>query len=197
MIATMDNSLATQTADSGDEMDVGTGRHATVWTSTTIETPLGTMLAVAGDDGLVVLDFTDRAGLASDVERRRRTVGSPPITPGEHRHLAAARRQLADYFAGRRWTFDLPLRPIGTPFQRSAWAALTAIPPGQTRTYGQQAAAMGSPAAVRAVGRANGSNLLCVVVPCHRVIGSTGHLTGYAGGTDRKAWLLRHERVLT
>ena len=101
--------------------------------------------------------------------------------------------QLREYFAGERRVFDLRLRALGTDFQRRAWQALVAIPYGETRTYGQQAAALGSPNASRAVGRANSLNPLPIVVPCHRVIGSNGQLTGFAGGLQRKRWLLEHE----
>src|SRR6185369_13348044 len=105
---------------------------------------------------------------------------------------------LREYFAGERAEFDLPLEPEGgTPFQRRAWTALREIPFGQTRTYGEQARAIQQPTAVRAVGAANGRNPIGIIVPCHRVIGSDGKLTGYAGGMAAKQWLLEHEaRVL-
>ncbi len=108
--------------------------------------------------------------------------------------LREAARQLDEYFVGQRRTFELPLAPEGTPFQRAAWAALTAIPFGETRSYGDQARAIGRPKAVRAVGGANGRNPIAIVVPCHRVIGSDGSLTGYGGGEAAKRWLLAHER---
>lgn len=124
------------------------------------------------------------------------------VPPDAHRPdeplLRRALEQLREYFAGARLSFDLPLDPVGgTPFQRRAWQALRAIPFGQTRSYGDQARAIGTPAAVRAVGAANGRNPLGIVVPCHRVIGSDGKLTGYGGGLPAKQWLLAHEaRVL-
>lgn len=105
----------------------------------------------------------------------------------------AAARQLTEYFAGTRHAFDLPLAPQGTPFQRLAWEALQQIPYGQTRSYQEQAAAIGRPAAVRAIGTANGRNPLSIIVPCHRVIGANGSLTGYGGGLGAKQWLLAHE----
>ena len=101
--------------------------------------------------------------------------------------------QLQEYFSGTRQTFDLPLDVSGTAFQQEAWVALQQIPYGTTLTYQQQATAMGRPAAVRAVGTANGRNPLSIVVPCHRVIGANGSLTGYGGGLHRKRWLLSHE----
>ena len=107
--------------------------------------------------------------------------------------LLEAERQLREYFAGQRQTFSLPLDPRGTAFQKNVWAALLSIPFGETRTYGELARQLGTPAASRAVGAANGRNPLSIVVPCHRVIGSTGKLTGFAGGLDAKAYLLRLE----
>jgi methylated-DNA-[protein]-cysteine S-methyltransferase len=114
--------------------------------------------------------------------------------PGEREVLDLAITQLEEYFAGVRTQFDLPLDPGGTAFQRQAWAALRAIPFGETMTYGEQAAEMGDARKARAVGSANGQNPIPIVVPCHRVIGSTGKLTGFAGGLGVKAWLLEHER---
>jgi methylated-DNA-[protein]-cysteine S-methyltransferase len=111
--------------------------------------------------------------------------GDPRAEP-----FASAARQLGEYFAGRRTVFDLPLAPAGTQFQRRVWAALQAIPYGQTSSYGQLAQAVGSPSASRAVGLANGRNPIAVVVPCHRVIGADGSLTGYGGGLERKRYLL-------
>ena len=107
--------------------------------------------------------------------------------------LVETERQLGEYFSGRRKAFALKLDPSGTPFQRSVWNALLTIPRGQTRTYAQIAGQIGRPTTVRAVGAANGQNPIAIVVPCHRVIGSTGKLTGFAGGLDAKAWLLALE----
>ena len=107
--------------------------------------------------------------------------------------MAEAKKQLDEYFAGRRTRFDLPLAPCGTPFQLRAWRALQEIPYGVTCSYGEQARAMGQPRAVRAVGAANGHNPIPIVVPCHRVIGGDGRLTGYAGGLDIKKFLIELE----
>jgi methylated-DNA-[protein]-cysteine S-methyltransferase len=107
--------------------------------------------------------------------------------------LRAAAAQLAEYFAGKRRTFDLPLAPHGTPFQLAVWSALRAIPYGETRNYAELARAIGRPTASRAVGAANGKNPLGIIVPCHRVIGASGALTGYAGGLSAKRWLLELE----
>jgi len=121
---------------------------------------------------------------------------APPATPGTTPLLARAAAQLAAYFAGERHTFDLPLAPAGTPFQHRVWDALLDIPYGEVRSYGELARALGRPAASRAVGFANSKNPISIIVPCHRVIGARGALTGYAGGMTAKAWLLEHERRL-
>lgn len=159
-----------------------------------LETPLGPMLAVASEDGVCLLDFVDRRGLEGAVARLRRKHGAA-IVPGPNRHLAQLRRELQEYFAGVRTRFDVAVVPqAGTEFQRRAWEYLRKIPYGETRTYAGQAKALGSPGAVRAAGSANGRNTLAIVVPCHRVIGSNGELTGYGGGVARKRWLLDRER---
>jgi methylated-DNA-[protein]-cysteine S-methyltransferase len=107
----------------------------------------------------------------------------------------ALQRQLEEYFAGRRTTWDLELRPSGTPFQLAVWSALRDIPYGATVGYGELAAHIGRPSAARAVGAANGANPISIVIPCHRVIGADGSLTGYGWGVEQKAWLLAHERA--
>lgn len=105
-------------------------------------------------------------------------------------------RQLAEYFGGERRSFDVALAPVGTPWQRAVWAALLEIPYGETITYTELAARAGRPGAARAAGAANGRNPIAVLIPCHRVVGTSGALTGYAGGVDAKAWLLAHERAV-
>lgn len=156
-----------------------------------IETPVGTVLLVADADGAVrALDF---AGYEDRMMRLlRRHYGDAPLTDG----LAPerVREAVAAYFAGHLNALDgLTIKTGGTEFQRSVWAALRDIPAGQTRTYGQLATAIGRPKAVRAAGLANGQNPIAVIVPCHRVIGANGALTGFAGGLERKRWLLDHE----
>jgi AraC family transcriptional regulator of adaptative response/methylated-DNA-[protein]-cysteine methyltransferase len=158
-----------------------------------IETPLGPMLALADDRGLVLLEFIDRRGLERELQTLPRKLGRS-ILPGAHRYLEQIDRELASYFAGRSLEFLTPIAMGGSPFQRAVWNALLTIPPGTTRSYADIASAIGSRAAVRAVGRANGDNPLCLIVPCHRVIGADGTLTGYGGGLWRKQWLLEHER---
>lgn len=113
----------------------------------------------------------------------------------DHPVLAAATAQLAEYFAGERQEFDIPLDLTGTDFQRAAWSALVSVPFGETRSYRQQAEAIGRPKAVRAIGAANGRNPVPIVLPCHRIVGSDGSLTGYGGGLPIKEYLLNHEQA--
>lgn len=158
-----------------------------------IGTPLGTMLALADDAGLRLLEFVDRRGLERELLGLRRRLKCA-VVPGPHAVLDAVAAQLARYFSGEALTFDLPLAPVGSAFQRRVWAELGRIPPGRTRSYAEMAQRLGIPKGPRAVGRANGSNLLAIVIPCHRVIQADGTLCGYAGGLWRKQRLLDHER---
>ncbi|HEX7040218.1 MAG TPA: trifunctional transcriptional activator/DNA repair protein Ada/methylated-DNA--[protein]-cysteine S-methyltransferase [Trueperaceae bacterium] len=162
-----------------------------VLTAAWLDSPLGPMLAVADDDGLVLLEFVDRRGLETELRRLR---AKAAIVPGTNAVLESIEVELSEYFAGRRCEFATPLKPLGSEFQRSVWRELGRIPPGETRTYGQVAAALGRPTAFRAVARANGANQLSIVIPCHRVVNADGSLGGYGGGLPRKQWLLAHER---
>ncbi|GAA4428524.1 methylated-DNA--[protein]-cysteine S-methyltransferase [Bremerella cremea] len=157
-------------------------------------TPLGPMLAAGNDAGLCLLEFVDRKMLPKQFERISKLF-SQPILPGSHPVLAETARQLEEYFQGKRKTFDLPLRMDGTPFQSAVWQQLREIPFGETRSYQQLAVKVGKPTASRAVGRTNGDNRLAIVVPCHRVVRSDGHLCGYAGGLWRKKRLLQLEQA--
>ncbi len=163
-----------------------------------LPTPLGKMLAIASDEGIVLLDFVDRKGLERATQRLRQRFGArgkrAAIVPGTHRHLTQLSRELSEYFDGKRRKFDVPLAPRGSEFEQRAWRYLLTIEYGQTRSYADEARAIGCPRAVRAVGRANGMNYIGILIPCHRVIGSNGDLTGYGGGIARKRWLLDHER---
>lgn len=150
-----------------------------------LTTPLGPLLAATDGDALVSLEF----GAGRQTPRPDGDWEERPAAPV----LRATRKQLEEYFAGRRRVFDLPLAPEGTPFQLKAWQALRRIPYGETRSYGEQASAIGLPGAARAVGMANSRNPIVIVVPCHRVIGSDGSLTGFAAGIARKQALLRLE----
>ena len=160
---------------------------------TKVPTPIGEMLACAGLDGLYLLEFSDRPTLQRQLAAVQTQCGAT-IQPGENAHLRQIAEQLADYFAARRQCFSVPLRLSGTAFQCAVWRGLQAIPYGQTRSYKQQAAALGRPKAVRALANANGQNRMAIVIPCHRVIGADGSLTGYAGGLARKQFLLELER---
>ncbi|MEE8442003.1 MAG: methylated-DNA--[protein]-cysteine S-methyltransferase [Spirochaetia bacterium] len=154
-----------------------------------IPTPLGTMIAGATEDGLALLEFTDRRGMDGQMKVLRARTGRPLLAgrTTTHERLAA---ELADYFGGARRHFETPLLILGTPFQVRVWHALLAIPFGETRSYTEQAVHVGSPEAVRAVARANGANRIAILIPCHRVIGVDGKLTGYGGGLWRKRRLL-------
>lgn len=154
----------------------------------TMDSPVGKLRLIAGDSGLraILWGAEDAARIAS-IDESELVEGSIPV-------LDRAVAQLEEYFAGTRREFNLPLDPLGTPFQQSAWMVLRTIPYGRTISYGQQALQLGDPNKARAVGAANGKNPLSIVVPCHRVIGSTGQLTGFAAGLDVKSWLLDHER---
>lgn len=153
-----------------------------------------TILGYASPIG--VLTLVSNGAALSGVYFENHKPGGPPkdAQEGADKALDAARKQLDAYFAGRRESFDLPLALAGTPFQRSVWAELAHIPFGETITYGAIAAAIGKPAAVRAVGAAVGRNPVSIVLPCHRVLGASGALTGFAGGIERKRFLLAHEQ---
>jgi AraC family transcriptional regulator, regulatory protein of adaptative response / methylated-DNA-[protein]-cysteine methyltransferase len=158
-----------------------------------IDTPLGTMLAVADDAGLRLLEFTDRRALEREIPILRNRLRMN-VVPGEHRHLVTIRKQLGDYFSGKRLDFDLPLAPVGSEFQMRVWDLLRSIPVAETRSYSWMAKELGTAGGQRAVGRANGTNMISIVIPCHRVIRADGNLCGYGGGLWRKKWLLDHER---
>jgi len=146
---------------------------------THLPSPVGPLLLVKSSDGLLRLQFDEP---------------EPRDSRADAKAFRDEADQLAAYFAGDRDRFDLALAPRGTPFQLRVWRALQKIPFGRTATYGEIARAIGAPAASRAVGAANRVNPFAIVVPCHRVIGASGDLTGYAGGLPRKRWLLQHER---
>lgn len=150
---------------------------------TIVDTPVGSVTIVGGAAGIQGLYYAGHRPAPDETRFGDRDDAA----------LAPAAQQLRDYFAGDRTTFDLPLDPVGTPFQLRVWEALRDIPYGETRTYGWIAAAIGQPTAVRAVGLANSRNPISIIVPCHRVVGASGALTGYAGGVACKRTLLDHE----
>jgi len=159
---------------------------------TRFDTPLGPMRAIANEQGVLICDFIDRRDIDTTLARVEQQHG--PAIDGENDHLVTLRRELAGYFDKTITTFTVPLVPAGTEFELRMWDYLRTIPFGQTRSYGQQARETGDPAAVRAVGGANGRNFIAILIPCHRVIAANGDLTGYGGGIERKRWLLDHER---
>ncbi|MGH0030029.1 MAG: methylated-DNA--[protein]-cysteine S-methyltransferase [Myxococcota bacterium] len=155
----------------------------------TLETPIGRYTLVATRDGLSHVQPEGSASLPAD--------DAHAADPAARRHLDAAEAALDDYFAGRRRDFDdLALAPSGSAFQKQVWRALRRVPFGTTASYGEIARRIGRAGAARAIGGANHDNPLGIVVPCHRVIGADGRLTGYAGGLERKRWLLSHEGAL-
>jgi methylated-DNA-[protein]-cysteine S-methyltransferase len=167
-------------------------------TSLAFPSPVGELLLTASDRALKAVHFPN-----SPMGPLSVTWSSPavPLSAGrrggtEEEILERTGAQLAEYFAGTRTTFDLPLDPPGTAFERRVWDALRAIPYGTTVSYGELARRLGDGRATRAVGAANGKNPIPIIVPCHRVVGSRGELTGFGGGLERKRWLLEHEGVL-
>jgi len=161
-----------------------------------LPTPIGPLTLVASPSGLRAVlwsvdDTTRVPGVALDETPSRSDKGS---ARSEGAIIDQAAEELDEYFEGARRSFDVPLDPVGTAFQQRAWAALRTIPYGETVTYREQAERLGDRRKARAVGAANGRNPISIIVPCHRVVGSNGSLTGFAGGLDVKAWLLDHER---
>ncbi|MFT4604534.1 MAG: AraC family transcriptional regulator of adaptative response [Rhodothermales bacterium] len=160
-----------------------------------IETPVGPMMAAANEEALLLMEFADRRMLEKQVDRIQKRLKAP-LVPGENAVLRELQTQLDAYFSGALRDFDLPLKFTGTPFQETVWQHLLAIPYGTTTHYGAIAEQMGQPGAMRAVARANGDNRMAIIIPCHRVIGKDGKLTGYGGGLWRKRKLLDHEQGL-
>ncbi|MCI0710927.1 MAG: trifunctional transcriptional activator/DNA repair protein Ada/methylated-DNA--[protein]-cysteine S-methyltransferase [Chloroflexi bacterium] len=165
--------------------------HQPVLESAIIETKLGSMLAIASDDALHLLEFADRRGLERAVERLRKNAA---IVPGRSGPIDQIEAELQAYFAGKLAAFTTPVALNGTDFQQKVWQALCDIPCGETRSYAELAAEVGKPSAVRAVAQANGANQLAIIIPCHRVINADGKLGGYGGGLVRKKWLIEHEQ---
>lgn len=160
--------------------------NATALYSTITDSPVGSLTIVASDRGLRAILWP------GDGDGRVRP-GTSTNDP-DHLVIAGTVAQLDEYFSGERRSFDLPLDPLGTPFQQSVWTTLRSIPYAHTISYGEQAERLGDRRKARAVGAANGRNPISIVVPCHRVVGASGALTGFAAGVETKAWLLDHER---
>lgn len=160
-----------------------------------IETPVGTMYAAAIEEGICMLEFTDRKMLETEFKDLAKSLNAT-IVLGENSHFQTLEKELSEYFTGERTRFSVPLSPVGTAFQKSVWKALIEIPYGETWTYRKQSEFLGDAKKVRAVANANGMNKISIIIPCHRVIGSNGTLTGYGGGIWRKQKLLELEKAI-
>ena len=158
-----------------------------------INTPLGEMVAGATDEGVCLLEFSDRRMLPTEYKDLTRLLKTT-FEDGKNRHLKALKKQLKEYFDGKRKEFSIPLVTPGSEFQKAVWKELQNIQFGSTRSYHEQSIALNRPGSIRAIANANGTNRISIVIPCHRVIGSDGHLMGYGGGLKRKKWLLDHEK---
>ncbi|WP_306552769.1 bifunctional transcriptional activator/DNA repair enzyme AdaA [Chryseobacterium sp. WG23] len=160
-----------------------------------IETMLGTMIACADEKGICLLEFSDRKALPTELKSISKHLNAN-IVQGENPHFMTLEKELSEYFEGKRTVFTVPLSPVGTTFQIQVWDILQTIPYGRTRSYQEQADILGNPKSVRAVANANGFNKISIIIPCHRVIGSNGQLTGYGGGIWRKQKLLELEKAI-
>ena len=169
------------------------GEYNNILKASWLDTPLGPMLAICDDQFLHLLEFVDRRGLEREVERLRIKMKSA-IIPGNTALTTSIESELKSYFDGTLREFNTPINPQGSDFQKNVWKALMAIPYGETRSYLQQANAIGNGRAYRAVANANGANQLAIIIPCHRIINANGELGGYGGGINRKKWLLEHEK---
>jgi AraC family transcriptional regulator of adaptative response/methylated-DNA-[protein]-cysteine methyltransferase len=171
----------------------GKARNSECALAAWLRTPLGPMIAAATSRGVCLLEFTDRRMLETQLEILGRRL-KLPLVPGDSEWLAQLKAELAEYFAGTRRVFEVPLHVFGSPFQERVWQELLKIPYGETRSYEDVAKRVGSPGAVRAVGQANGMNRIAIVLPCHRVVNKSGKLGGYGGGLWRKRRLLALEQ---
>ncbi|NDK57005.1 bifunctional transcriptional activator/DNA repair enzyme AdaA [Pontibacter fetidus] len=170
-----------------------TGKAKNVILMNRLTTPLGPMLVCATEKGVCLLEFVDRRMLETEFRDLQKRLNAT-IIAGENEHIKQAKTEVEEYFAGQRKAFSLSLHTPGTVFQNQVWECLAQIPYGETRSYQQQAELLKNPDAVRAVASANGFNRIAIVIPCHRVIGKNGKLTGYGGGLERKQWMLEHEK---
>lgn len=170
-------------------------KHEKVVDLKRIETPLGTMIACADENGICMLEFSDLKALPTELKEISKHFNAN-IIQGENSHFRTLESELAEYFEGERKDFTVPLSLVGTEFQKNVWEVLRKIPYGTTRSYLEQAQILGNPQAVRAVANANGLNKISIIIPCHRVIGKNGKLTGYGGGIWRKQKLLELEKAI-
>ncbi len=163
---------------------------------TLLETPVGEMVAIASENGICLLEFENRKMLPTEVKFLAKYFACE-IEDGESFFFPELRKQLHEYFDKKRKKFTVPLDAPGTAFQKNVWEELKRIPYGKTRSYKQQSIALNQPLAIRAVANANGMNRIAIIIPCHRVIGENGSMTGYGGKIWRKEWLLEHESANT
>ncbi len=170
----------------------GQSRNGEAIVTSWIESPFGPLIAAATSDGICLLEFTDRRMLDNQFKRLRRYFQCA-IIPGENAHIVQLKKELKEYFNGKRNTFSVNLIFPGSPFEEKVWNALLQIPAGKTASYNDVAKTIGAPKSSRAVGRANGMNRIAIVIPCHRVINKNGELGGYGGGAWRKKMLLELE----
>ena len=169
-------------------------KEITLFVSEWIETPIGSMIAIAKENSLYLLEFTDRRGLEKEIENLRKKFNGA-IIPGTNQLLKNLKNELNSYFLGELKDFTIPLaQDLGTPFQRKIWQLLQTIPSGETRSYKELAILFGNSNASRAVARANGTNQISILIPCHRIINTNRELGGYGGGVQRKKWLLEMEK---
>ena len=167
--------------------------HHHILKASWLDTRLGPMIAIGDEEFLYLLEFVDRRGLEREVERLRQRMKCA-ILPGITDPIRSIEVELSEYFEGKLQEFKTPLYFLGSPFQKKVWEELQKIPYGETRSYAQLAITIGKPSAFRAVANANGANQFAIVIPCHRVINSTGDWGGYGGGLPRKKWLIQHEK---
>jgi AraC family transcriptional regulator of adaptative response/methylated-DNA-[protein]-cysteine methyltransferase len=172
------------------------GREVPILFLGRLASPIGVLVAAATDKGVCLLEFSDRRTLGSQLKRLATGLRCT-LVPEPNEVLRLMEGELESYFAGSLRRFSVPVTPVGTRFQQRVWQALSAIPYGETRSYARQAEILGRPQAVRAVASANGANHIAIVIPCHRVVGADGRLSGYGGGVWRKRWLLEHEQRAT
>jgi AraC family transcriptional regulator of adaptative response/methylated-DNA-[protein]-cysteine methyltransferase len=158
------------------------------------DTPIGEMIAVGNEEGICLLEFRDKQMLDNELKALKQYFQITEINPGSTKVLDQLSDELMAYFQKTLKQFTVPIIKWGTPFQNKVWGVLEQIEYGQLRSYGQIASEINKPTASRAVGMANGKNKIAIIIPCHRVIGSKGELTGYAGGLWRKEWLIAHEQ---
>ena len=161
-----------------------------------LTTPLGPMFICATENGICLVEFVDRRMLETEFKDLQKLLKAK-IVIGENEHIKQAKKEITEYFDGKRKVFDIKLEMLGSNFQNSVWNCLKEIDYGTTTTYKQQAERINSPKAVRAVASANGFNRISIIIPCHRVIGEDGKMTGYGGGIERKKWLIEHERAIS